>query len=460
MSSTGARRFLVLCAEAVLLALPAWTAAQDCPPPPQSPAVLRARLNELHQAAQSAMERHDFAAAVASMREAACLAPGDPGIVYALGTAQAAAGDFLSARKTFQALAAKDSSNPLPLVMLVRVNVALGDIDGAKASLRDAAQRFPRNGELHALLAQFLAQNKLLDLALAESLRAHEADPRPDAQATLELAVLENTVGAYDEAIRNATRILNQPDSAAALRASAAAVAGLSQEGAGHPDAAIPRLEEAIRLDPSQENSYLALAFLFEKTQKFDEAVAVLERARRRFPASTALLLPLGSNLVRTERFAAAIPVLKQLLDHSPADAEAHLRLADAYRKTGEHEKEIAILSDLARRAPDYPRIHVLIAEAMLNQDPVAYAQVLDELSLAEKSSPSDAQVAYLRSKVYEATGRRDDARQALLKAIELAPMDPSPYYRLGRLLLSMGHPKEAQEALDRMRLIQASGIK
>ncbi len=37
--------------------------------------------------------------------------------------------------------------------------------------------------------------------------------------------------------------------------------------------------------------------------------------------------------------------------------------------------------------------IHLLIARAMLNADPADYPAVLQELSLAEKSAPADADV-------------------------------------------------------------------
>ncbi len=456
MRSTGALRFIALCAEIGFLAAPVFALPQECPPSQLGVQETQARLSQLETSAQAGMRDRQFAAAVRDFREAACLAPRDPRILYSLGVAQAASGDFLSARKSFQATRSLQPQNPLPLAMLVRVNFSLGDLDSLKASLRAAAVEFPRDNELHAMLAQFLIQNKLFDLALAESLRAKQANPNPPPQATMDLAVLESTVGAYDDAIQNAMRIESQTALPNSLRASAVGVAGLSEQSAGRPEAAIPRLREAIQLDPSQENSYLALAFLYEKMQNFGQAVAVLEEGKAKLPDSVALLLPLGSNLVRAERYPAAIAVLKQLLQHSPEESDAYLRMADAYRKTGNYAGEVRILNALARRKPDYPSIHILISNAMLNRAPVDYPKVLDELKLAEESAPAEAQVFYLRAKAYLATGQDEQARLALTRSIELAPMDPSPYYRLGRLLLKMGQPKLAAEAFDRLHVINA----
>ncbi len=451
MSSTGVYRFIALCAEIGLLAAPVFALPQDCPSSQPGVRETQARLGQLETSAQEDLQERRFAEAALGFREAACLAPSDPRILYSLGVAQAGSGDFLAARKSLEAARSLQPANPLPLAMLVRVNFSLGDIDSLKAALRASAAEFPQDFELHSMLAQFLIQSKLLDLALAESLRAMRANPNPTPQATVELAAFENTAGAFDDAIRNAMRIESQIGVPNALRAAAMGVAGLSEESAGRPEAAVIRLREAIQLDPSRENSYLALAFLYEKMQKFGEAVGVLEEGRRKLPESVALLLPLGSNLVRVERYPEAVAVLERLLRHSPDESEAYLRLADAYRKTGNYAGEVRILSVLAAREPDYPAVHILISNALLDRAPADYPKVLDELNLAEKNSPSDAQTFYLRAKVYLATGRDEQARLALTRSIELAPMDPAPYYRLGRLLLKMGEPKLAREILDRM---------
>ena len=402
------------------------------------------------------MAQRQFAEAVRDFTEAACLNPRDPRIFYALGSSEAAAGDFLSARKALTTADRLQPGNPLPLAMLVRVNVSMGDVDSLKATLSEAAVRFPANSDLHATLAQFLLQNKLPDLALAEALRSQKAGGAT-AQSVMDLAVLENTVGAYDDAIRNAAALEGQTSLPAALRASAAGVAGLSYESAGQREPAISHLRAAIQLDPSQENSYLALAFLLEKAHKYPEAVEVLEQGRAKLPQSTPLLLPLGSNLILAEKYAAGIDVLKDLLRKTPNEYEAYIKLADAFRKTGAYDQEVKILRDLGNRNPDYPGIHLLLARAMLNLDSVDYAQTLDELALAEKRSPLEAEIFYLRGKVYLATNRSDEAVAALRRAIELGPMDPGPYYQLARLYEKLGQKEMAKNTFARLQYLKSN---
>jgi tetratricopeptide (TPR) repeat protein len=430
--------------------------AADCALNTLSPQAANRRLEELGKSAQVEMAQRRFAEASRHLKEAACLAPNDARIFYSLGSAQAASGEFLSARKSLAMADRLQPANPLPLVMLVRVNASMNDVDSLKATLSETAVRFATNSDLHATLAQFLLQNKLFDLALAEALRSHKAGGAT-AQSVMDLAVLENTVGAYDDAIRNAVSIENQTDLPATVRASAAGIAGLSYESARQPELAISHLRQAVQLDPSQENSYLALAFLLEKTQQYAEAADVLEKGRAKLPRSTLLLLPLGSDLILAEKYAAGIDVLQELVHKTPNEYESYLKLADAFRETGANDREVQILISLENRKADYPNIHLLLARALLNLEPIDYAKTLDELALAEQRSPLDAEIFYLRGRIYVATNQSDEAVIGLRRAIELGPMDPRPYYQLGRLYEKLGQTQMAKDTFARMQYLKSN---
>jgi Flp pilus assembly protein TadD len=58
------------------------------------------------------------------------------------------------------------------------------------------------------------------------------------------------------------------------------------------------------------------------------------------------------------------------------------------------------------------------------------------------------------------AMNRNDEAVAALRRAIELAPMDPSPYYQLGRLYEKLGKKELARELLARMQYLKSSPAK
>ncbi len=215
---------------ALLLSVSAFAA--DCVPGnPNSPQTV-AKFQELDRQAQSAFDGGRFAEAARGYREAACLVPNSARAYFGLGGAEAASGNLPAARIAFEKTSALLPNTSMPLAMLVRVNVAMRDIAKVKDALRAAAIRFPRDTELHSGLARFLAENQLLDLALAESLRAEQTGSMDNASAVA-LAVLENTLGAYHDAVRHASAMESQPGLDAQVKASAAGVAGLSLASLG-----------------------------------------------------------------------------------------------------------------------------------------------------------------------------------------------------------------------------------
>src|SRR6266446_3509248 len=181
-------------------------ARADCTPSGLDPQETLAKFQELDRDAQSAFDGGRFVEAARLYGQAACLVPTSARAVFGLGGSEAAASNFPAARNAFERASALLPGNSLPLAMLVRVNVAMHDLAKVKETLRSAAARFPRDGELHSGLARFLAEKQLLDLALAESLRAEQTGVIDNASAVA-LAVLENTVGAYHDAIQHAKGI-------------------------------------------------------------------------------------------------------------------------------------------------------------------------------------------------------------------------------------------------------------
>jgi tetratricopeptide (TPR) repeat protein len=467
MNLIGACRFVAACvklrtAKALALAYLSCVllVAADCNDQGLSAQEKISRFKELDKEAETAMQQQRASEAVQLYQQAVCLVPNSARGYYGLGVAEAAVGNFLKAREDLQTADRLQPTTAMPLIMQIRVNFSLSDLDALKANLREVALRFPRDTQVHDVLARFLAEKNLFALALAEALRSKQAGGGDLLGSKVQLAVLENTVGAYEDAIRNAVAVEEDHNVAREVRASAAGVAGLSYESLGQADQAIRYLKEAIELDPSRDNSYLALADLFDQSQKYADAVAVLKQARLVIPNSTAVLLPLGIDLVRAEHYKMGIEVLRELLQQAPDAAEAYISIADASRKMGNPKQEAQALRDLALHKPDYPAIHMLIARAMLSDEPIDYAKVLEELSLAEIKAPLESEIFYLRGKVYVALGRYEDALVPLSRSIELRPMEAGPYYQLARVYQKLGRLEIAREQFERVKHLESASPK
>ncbi len=374
--------------------------AQDLPAPDKI-----ARFKQLDSQAESAMHARQFQQAVDLYGQAVCLLPDNARGLYGLGLAQAAAGDPVKARASLQAADKLQPATPLPLVMQVRVNFSLGDIDSLKANLRELAERFPQDVETHSSLARFLAGKDLLLLSMAEALRSEHAAGAGNAALRTQLAGLENAAGADNDAIEHAVAVEQDRSAPNEIRASAAGIAGLSYESLGQTENAITYLKRSLELDPSRENSYLALADLFAQMQRYGEAADLLDRTR----------------------------------------------------KPGRSQDELEALQVIQRHRPDYPMIHTLLARAMLKQTAPDYPLVLEQLSLAGKETPSDAEIFYLRGKTYFALARYKEAVASLLRAIEINPLEEPAYYQLAKTYQKLGQPELARQQFERVKYLETS---
>jgi Flp pilus assembly protein TadD len=135
------------------------------------------------------------------------------------------------------------------------------------------------------------------------------------------------------------------------------------------------------------------------------------------------------------------------------------VRLAEAYRNTGRPELETETLRRLAGVHPDYPMVHILTARAMMTMAPVDYPAVLAQVAQAEKSTPDDPDIFYIRGKVFVAMNRHQEAITALRRAIALRPMEPGPYYQLGMTYRKLGETDLARQILDRMQYLKQTTI-
>lgn len=419
--------------------------ASDCPSADLDSPDTREHFHELDRKAQVEFRHGEYAQSAEDFRQGACLAPDDLHMYYTLfGTAigALAAGDHASAIDFLKQADRLRPDYPLPLAMLVKISLQSPNPDQVKEFLRLAAERFPRAGKLHAEFVKDLLHQNRNDLALAEALRFEQSGVL-DVESTLTLAVVENNAGAFADAARLGQAIELQAALPADVRASGATVAGLADENLNQLPEAVEHLERATELAPTREDPYLYLARVYGKQQNPRAAVDVLERGSQRIVDSPRIRLALGANLVAVEKYAQASQILAEVIKNSPDQIDAYPALADAYGKMGQSKLATDVLRQLAARKPDYPMLHLAIAQSLMNTEPVDSRRVLEELALAEKTSPEDYDVWYLRGKVCLSMNKVPEAIASLQRAIALRPADSSAYYQL-----ALAYRKSGQTAL------------
>ena len=196
---------------------------------------------------------------------------------------------------------------------------------------------------------------------------------------------------------------------------------------AGHNEAALSVLREAMRLDPSDGTSQMNLAMLLSEVGLVDDAVRVLREAARRDPGNPDYDLRLGVIFTRYGRNDEAIKVfdgmLKRYGDNDEVVKRVRPSLSVVYVNQGDYAKGEAELERLLERFPD---------DSGANNDlGYLYAEQGKNLEKAEamvrKALQEDTEnQAYLDSLgwVLFKRGKAKEALEPLIKAAEIMKED------------------------------------
>ena len=351
-------------------------------------------------------------------------------------------------RTTLETLCKEHPARALYAIDLVQLAVLEGDLERAKADLRSAAARFPHDTELHASLGRWLYGRQQTDLALAELLRAQRSGLN-DPQTNLVLASLLARAGALEDAIDTAGAILFTPGLDPIIRGEAAALAGKSHAILRNEAKAVEFLERAIQLSPQVEDYYLSMASAHQQADNPAAAAQALKRGWDRLPGAPGIGQNLSRQLLAGGDADEAVRVLVLLTSRHPNHGDALRLLAQAYRSAGDAAKASQTWRRLIRQQPRYPMANIFLAQS-LAEEGAPPDQVLAALDRAEQISPQDADLYYLRGRIFNSLGRHQDAVAQLQRAIRLQPNFSGAYYQLGLAYQQLGQPELAQEQFRR----------
>ena len=285
--------------------------------------------------------------AVAHLRAAAQAEPSNAEFVGALGQALLAAGENAPAARCYLHMLALDPMRADAHFGLGRAYEAQGNAAGATASIWQALRLRPDYPEARH--------------ALARSLRRQGHDL---AAGREENRTAGGALAATIEACRR--------DEAAASRQMSQALAA-----AGEFADAESEILRAVIFEPDNDADLPALADLYERRGRLDEAVEALQEALRADPANSDAHTALGGILARMGALDAAEASLTRALDREPDATRARLNLANIELERGRPDNALAHLARALEERPDYVEAHNNRANVLLLQG--RYAEGWDE---------------------------------------------------------------------------------
>ncbi len=274
---------------------------------------------------------------------------------------------------------------------------------------------------------------------------AYQLDPAMD-DNTYDLALAYKEAGDFSRAREYVQKLRTHKDSADLHR-----LAGELDEKLGDPFAAVQEEEQAVRLDPSEQN-YFEWGSELLLHRAVWQAAEVFRNGARLYPKSPRMLTALGTSLFAAALYDEAALRLCDASDLNPIDPVPYIFM-------GKIEREAPTplpcvdqkLARFLQKQPDSPLANYLYAMAVwkrqeLRADQMALQQVETLLTKAVKIDRNCID-AYLQLGIlYSSQHNYEKAIGFYTKAIELDPQSGEAHYRLGVAYDRTGEPAKAKK--------------
>ncbi|HKV39223.1 MAG TPA: tetratricopeptide repeat protein [Blastocatellia bacterium] len=401
--------------------------------------------------ATSLLRSEQPGAAISEFQKAIGVDPANKAANLNLATLQIAKKDYVSALHFLQAAHVERSQDPLALYELTEAYFGAGDDRAAHETATLLAKLPKLEPAVHFSLGLLMAQHEDYNLAAQQFAAIPEADRDAAADVNLgmaysELRRLQEAREAYEEAIR---RDPSNPDPYLHI--------GLDAAAAGNDEAALDWITQASVTAPDRPDISDALLHQLIRVGNFERARQLLDSAMAARSSDPALLEIQADLLRREGHFEQAAKAYRKVLALQPRRVSARIALASAYEQLQQSDKATNELEDAIqvdpRNAEAKAQLGHLAIEAG-NQDAAG-----DWTRQALALDPNNLTANEDRAMLMERAGSHGEAQIILEKLVRLEPKNPRVHYLLGRVLLQLQKPEEAQTQFDLSKKLEASEV-
>jgi tetratricopeptide (TPR) repeat protein len=273
---------------------------------------------------------------------------------------------------------------------------------------------------------------------------AYQINPAMDDNA-YDLVLAYKEAGDFPLALEYLQKLRIHKDSADLHR-----LAGELDEKLGDPLAAVQEEEQAVRLDPSEQN-YFEWGTELLLHRAVWQAAEVFRNGAKSYPKSARMLTALGASLFAGALYDEAALRLCDASDLNPSDPEPYIFMGKVEKESPTPTPCIeSKLERFLQKQPDSSLANYLYAMAVwkrqeLQTDQLALQEVETLLTRAIKIDPT-CEDAYLQLGILYSSQR--NYRKAIglyMKAIEVDPQLGEAHYRLGVAYDRAGEPAKAK---------------
>jgi eukaryotic-like serine/threonine-protein kinase len=203
---------------------------------------------------------------------------------------------------------------------------------------------------------------------------------------------------------------------------------------------------EALRLDPDEPGTRLALATVYAGTGRGDAAIEELRKVIARVPSNDEAHRQLGDVMASRSRWEEAIAEMRKAVELRPKFADNVARLGNVLLASGRSAEAIEAFQRVAALQPDNPRAFQRLGTAyhVIGDEDRALENYRRALALGPDFK------AYGNIGVLEySRGRYAEAADAFGQAARLDPRDPGMQRNLGDAYLRLGRRGEAAQSYE-----------
>jgi len=358
---------------------------------------------------------------------------------------------------------------------LTRVYLSLGRMSDARKEAMTILEKAPGNGETLVALVDTSYTSEEISAAEEELAKFPQKDSAYYHLAAAGIAVKKSDLSAAEAALQQA--IAADSNLAGAHSALAALYlarkdkekAGLEFEKAaklakvrspetikfaqfkvqnGAPDEAKAFLANVTKQAPDFLPAWPILGRIANNEKKYDDALRLVENALSRDPANIDARLVQAESWIAKGETKKAVDSIENLDRTYPGSPVIKYALARLYVKTNNLSQAIAEVDQAVKTSPHFVDAVLLQAELHLKNGDAQ--SVVDSLSAVVKQSPGLLRAELMLAEAYRALGRLDDAVAVVREQIKRSPQDAASYFLLGVMLQQQNKVTEAREALEK----------